>query len=41
MIFFEYTEYFSSLNDKNIELDIYQDMKFLYKSLEMRNLGDI
>ena len=39
--FFEYTEYFSSLNDKNIELDIYQDMKFLYKSLKMRNLGDI
>ena len=39
--FFEYTEYFSSLNDKNIELDIYQDMKFLYKSLKMRNLGDM
>ena len=39
--FFEYTEYFSSLNDKNIELDIYQDMKFLYKSIKMRNLGDM
>ena len=39
--FFEYTEFFSSLNNKNIELDIYQDMKFLYKALKMRNLGDM
>ena len=39
--FFGYSEFFSSLNDKNIELDIYQNMKFLYKSLKMRNLGDM
>ena len=39
--FFEYTQFFSSLNNKNIELDIYQDVKFLYKSLKMINLGDM
>ena len=36
--FFEYSEYFSSLNNKNIEMDIYNDMKFLYQTLKMRNL---
>ena len=39
--FFGYSEFFSSLNDKNIELDIYQNMKFLYKSLKMSNLGNM
>ena len=39
--FFEYTEFFRSLNNKNIELDIYQDMEFLYKALKLRNLGDM
>ena len=39
--FFEYSEYFSSLNNKNIEMNIYQDMKFLYQTLKMRNLGDM
>ena len=39
--FFEYTEFFSSLNNKNIDSDVYEDMKFLYKTLRMRNLGDM
>ena len=38
--FFEYTEFFSSLNNKNIDSGVYEDMKFLYKTLRMRNLGD-
>ena len=39
--FFEYTEFFSSLDNKNIDSDVYEDMKSLYKTLRMRNLGDI
>ena len=39
--FFEYTEFFSSLNNKNIDSDVYEDMKFLYKTLRMHNLGDM
>ena len=39
--FFDYTEFFSSLNNKNIETAVYEDMKFLYKTLKMRNLGDM
>ena len=39
--FFDYTEFFSSLNNKNIEYDVYQNTEFLYKSLKMRNLGDM
>ena len=39
--FFEYTEFFSKLNGHNIPLIIYEDMKFLYTILKMRNLGDM
>ena len=39
--FFDYTEFFSSLNNKNIDIDVYQDMEFLFRSLKMRNLGDM
>ena len=39
--FFEYTEFFSKLNGRNIPLIIYEDMKFLYSILKMRNLGDM
>ena len=39
--FFEYTEFFSKLNGHNIPLIIYEDMKFLYTILKMRNLGNM
>ena len=39
--FFEYTEFFSKLNGCNIGLEIYENMKYLYTILKMRNLGDI
>ena len=39
--FFEYTEFFSRLNGHNIPPEIYEDMKYLYSILKMRNLGDI
>ena len=39
--FFEYTEFFSKLNGHNVPLIIYEDMKFLYTILKMRNLGDM
>ena len=39
--FFEYTEFFSKLNGHNIPLEIYEDMKYLYSILKMRNLGDM
>ena len=39
--FFEYTEFFSKLNGCNIGLEIYENMKYLYTILKMRNLGDM
>ena len=39
--FFEYTEFFSTLNGHNIPIEIYEDMKYLYTILKMRNLGDM
>ena len=39
--FFEYTEVFSKLNGCNIGLEIYENMKYLYTILKMRNLGDM
>ena len=39
--FFDYTEFYSKLNDCNIPLEIYEDMKFLYETLKMRKLGDM
>ena len=39
--FFEYTEFFSKLNGHNIPTEIYEDMKYLYTILKMRNLGDM
>ena len=39
--FFKYTEFFSKLNGCNIGLEIYENMKYLYTVLKMRNLGDM
>ena len=39
--FFNYTEFYSKLNSCNIPMEIYEDMKFLYETLKMRNLGDM
>ena len=39
--FFEYTEFFSKLNRSNIDFEIYENMKYLYTILKMRNLGDM
>ena len=39
--FFEYTEFFSKLNEHNIPLEIYDDMKYLYTIFKMRYLGDM
>ena len=39
--FFEYTEFFSKSNGHNIPTEIYEDMKYLYIILKMRNLGDM
>ena len=39
--FFNYTESYSKLNSCNIPMEIYEDMKFLYETLKMRNLGDM
>ena len=39
--FFEYTEFFSKLNGHKIPTEIYEDMKYLYTILKMRNLGDM
>ena len=39
--FFEYTEFYSKLNGCNIDRNIYEDMKYLFKIFKMRNLGDL
>ena len=39
--FFKHTEFHSSLKQCNISLEEYENVKFLYKKLQMRNLGDM
>ena len=39
--FFKHTEFYSSLNQSNISFEIYENMKYLYETLRMRNLGDM
>ena len=39
--FFKHTEFYSSLKQSNISLEEYGNVKFLYKKLRMRNLGDM
>ena len=39
--FFKHTEFYSSLNQTNISFDIYENMKYLYETLKIRNLGDM
>ena len=39
--FFKHTEFYSSLNQTNIPFDIYENMKYLYETLKIRNLGDM
>ena len=39
--FFKHTEFYSSLKQSNISLEEYENVKFLYKKLQMRNLGDM
>ena len=40
-VFFDHTEFFSSLNQCNISCKIYENMKYLFTTLKMRNLGDM
>ena len=40
-VFFDHTEFFSSLNQCNISFKIYENMKYLYTALKMRSLGDM
>ena len=39
--FFNHTEFFSKLHGCNITSEIYENMKYLYTILKMRNLGDM
>ena len=39
--FFEYTEFYSKLNGCNIDRNIYEDMKYLFKIFKVQNLGDL
>ena len=39
--FFDHIEFFSKLNGCNISSEIYENMKYLYTILRMRNLGDM
>ena len=39
--FFEYTEFFSGLKQKNVSFTEYENCRYLYKTLKMRNLGDL
>ena len=40
-VFFDHTEFFSNLNQVNVPLKIYDNMKYLYTTLKMRSLGDM
>ena len=39
--FFGHTEFYSKLNGCNVSSEIYENMKYLYTILKMRNLGDM
>ena len=39
--FFDHTEFYSKLNGCNISFEIYENMRYLYTILKMRNLGDM
>ena len=39
--FFKHKEFYSSLKQINISLEEYENVNFLYKKLQMRNLGDM
>ena len=39
--FYDYTEFYSSLKDSNISVAAYENCKYLFKILKMRNLGDL
>ena len=39
--FFTHTEFYSSLKQSNVSLAEYENAKYLYQTLKMRNLGDI
>ena len=39
--FFEYAEFFSGLKQKNVSIVEYENCRFLYKTMKMRNLGDL
>ena len=39
--FFKHKEFYSSLKQSNISLEEYENVKFLYKKLKMRNIGDM
>ena len=39
--FFKHTEFYSSLKQSNISLEEYENVKFLCKKLQMRNVGDM
>ena len=39
--FFDHTEFYSKLNGCNVSFEIYENMKYLYTILKMRNLGDM
>ena len=39
--FFEHTEFYSSLKQANFSTTEYENCKYLFKTLKMRNLGDL
>ena len=39
--FFDHTEFYSSLKQANVSKEEYENCKFLYQKLKMRNLGDL
>ena len=39
--FFDHTEFYSSLKQSNVTKEEYENCKFLYQKLKMRNLGDL
>ena len=38
---FTYTEFYSSLKQSNVSISEYENAKYLYETLKMRNLGDL
>ena len=39
--FFEYTEFYSGLKQQNVSFVEYENCRYLYKTMKMRNLGDL